>query len=258
MANPDGAPIWFELTTGDQDRAQRFYERLAGWTVAPSGQAEHGGYRIADAADGGSVAGLMTPPPGMHGVPGWAVYFAGDDVDAMVGRVTQLGGRVHFGPQDIPNIGRFATVADPQGVVFQIMKGESAEDSQAFSQMSGNFGHGVWIELATPDIDGALAFYGELFGWTKEGAMPMGDMGEYAFIGAGESRPGAIMSSAATGAPARWNWYVHVPDIDAALVSAEAGGGKVLQGPDQIPGGDYSANIADPDGHQIGLVGSRT
>lgn len=268
MANPDGTPIWFELATADQDQAQRFYEKVAGWSADASQFAEHGGYRIANAADGQGVAGLTTPPPGMGGTPGWSLYFAANDVDASAQKVTSLGGQVHFGPMDIPHVGRFAVVADPQGVVFQIMKGASPEDSQAFRQAGesgGGLGHAVWIELATPDPDAAIDFYGQLFGWSKLGAMPMpvlggvegGDMGEYAFVGTGDFRPGAVMSSIATGAPARWNWYVHVPDIDAAIATAKDNGGALLQGPDPIPGGDYSANITDAQGFQVGLVGAR-
>ena len=261
MANPDGTPIWFELTSSDQDKAQAFYEQVAGWTIDTSPFAEHGGYRLANAPDGDGVAGIMKPPPGMAGVPGWAVHFAADDVDAMAKQVTALGGQVHAGPMDIPHVGRFATVADPQGVTFQIMRGDSPQDSQAFRQAlpgsTGTLGHGVWIELATPDPDGALDFYGRLFGWAEQGAMPMGAMGHYTFIGAGDARPGAIMSSATTSAPARWNWYVHVPDIDAAIATATAKGGTLMQGPDQIPGGDHSAKLTDAEGHQIGVVGPR-
>lgn len=264
MANPDGTPIWFELTTPDQDAAKTFYEATIGWTIAASPMAEHGDYLIANAADGSGVAGLMAPPPGAPASSGWSIYFGTADVDAAAERVKTLGGAIQFGPMDIPKVGRFAVVSDPQGVVFSLMTGDSPEDSTAFKQGPGNFGHGVWIELATPDPDGAFAFYGALFGWSKAGAMPMGDMGEYAFIGAGpdgastiDGTLGAVMSSKTTGAPARWNNYFHVTDIDAAIATAKEKGGTLLQGPDQIPGGDYSANIRDPHGAQIGLVGPR-
>ena len=259
MANPNGTPIWFELTTPDQDKAQAFYKAVAGWSIAPSTMAEHGGYRIANASDGEGVAGLMTPPPGMGGIPGWMPYFASDDVDAMTAKVQELGGSLFFGPMDIPQVGRFAVVGDPQGVAFTLMKGASPEDSTAFKMMPGaaSLGHAVWIELATPDPDAAFDFYGSLFGWSKQGAMPMGEMGEYAFIGKEEFRPGAVMSSEATGAAARWNWYVHVVDIDGAIATAKDQGGTLLQGPNQIPGGDYSANIKDAQGFTIGLVGPR-
>lgn len=258
MSNPQGTPIWFELATPDAEAARDFYAAVAGWTIAPSPMAEHGGYLIASTPAGEGVAGLMTPSPQATAFPGWAVYFGVDDVDATAARAAGLGGSPLFGPMDIPHVGRFAVMRDPQGVPFTIMRGDSPEDSRAFVQMAQAMGHGVWIELATPDPDAAFAFYGALFGFEKAGAMPMGEMGDYAFIGRGEDfRPGAVMSSATTGAPPRWSWYVNVPDIDAAIATATARGGTLLQGPDQIPGGDYSANLADPQGNAIGLVGPR-
>lgn len=259
MADPEGTPIWFELTTADRDRAEQFYAAVAEWQIAASPMPEHGGYRVCSAPDGGGIAGLMTPPAGLAALPGWLIYFGTADVDVKAEQVKQAGGSVLFGPMDIPHVGRFATCADPQGITFNVMTGASADGSTAFRQMESGAidGHGVWIELATPNPDAALAFYGALFGWSKQGAMPMGDMGEYAFFGTGESRPGAVMSSATTGSPARWNWYVHVPDIDVAIETANAQGGSVLQGPDPIPGGEYSANLSDPEGSRIGLVGPR-
>lgn len=258
MSDTAGTPIWFELSTPDADSARDFYAAMAGWQIRTSPMTEHGGYLIAATAEGTGVAGMMTPPPGAPSTSGWTIYLAVDDVDTAAARVRELGGSVNFGPIDIPHVGRFALVADPQGVVFAIMRQDDPAPSQAFVQMAERMGHAVWIELATPDPDAAFAFYGGLFGWEKAGGMPMGEMGEYAFIGRGaDFRPGAIMSSAKTGAPARWNWYVNVPDIDAAIATAQAKGGTLIQGPDPIPGGDYSANLADPHGNQIGLVGPR-
>ncbi|MCJ2022445.1 VOC family protein [Methylobacterium sp. E-065] len=260
MPPAEGTPIWFELNASDQDAAHAFYEAVAGWQVLPSPMPEHGGYRIAH-ADGTPVAGIRPSMPEAPGLPGWAVYLATRDVDALASRVVELGGRIPFGPIDIPHVGRFAMVCDPQGVVFAVMNAARPGESRAFGPVplgtERTLGQGVWIELATPDPEAALAFYGTLFGWEVLGAMPMGAMGAYTFIGRGDLRPGAVMSSAATGAPARWNWYVHVADIDAAVATVRARGGTVLQGPDPIPGGSYSANIADPAGNRIGLAGPR-
>jgi predicted enzyme related to lactoylglutathione lyase len=256
----EGTPIWFELNAADQDAAQAFYEAVAGWRIAPSPMPEHGGYRVAEAG-GKPVAGIRQSMAQAPGFPGWAVYLATQDVDAMASRVADLGGRIRFGPVDIPHVGRFALVSDPQDVVFAVMKAARPGEGHVFGPVplgsEQTLGQGVWIELATPDPAAAFAFYGGLFGWEKLGAMPMGEMGEYAFIGRGDLRPGAVMSSAITGAPARWNWYVHVADIDAALATARARGGTVLQGPDPIPGGSYSANVADPAGNRLGLAGPR-
>lgn len=256
MQNPDGTPIWFELNTTDEAKAKNFYAAAIGWTISRSPMPEHGGYLIASAADGAAIAGVATPPPNTPSLPNWSIYFGTSDVDAAAAKVKQLGGSIQVEPMDIPGVGRFAIATDPQHVSFMLMTGASPDPSTAFIQ-GPHHGHGVWIELATPDPDGALDFYGALFGWTKEGAMPMGAMGEYVFLGSGEARPGAVMSSTATGAPARWNWYAYVPDIDAAIAAATSGGGVLLQGPDQIPGGDYSANVRDPNGAQIGMVGPR-
>lgn len=256
MTNPDGTPVWFELLTPDPDPAQDFYGALLGWTVAPSPAPEHGGYRVAAAPDGEMVAGLMTGQTGMPA--GWLVYFGTADVDAAAEKVKSLGGAIHVGPMDIPHVGRFAYATDPQGIGFYIMTGSSPEPSTAFKQMAdeaGN-GHGVWVELATPDPDAALAFYGGLFGWARQGAMPMGPMGEYVFVGYAEKDcPGAIMSSATTGAKPRWNMYFQVPDIGTAIEAAKGKGGSLVQGPDEIPGGAFSANLIDAQGHPIGVVG---
>jgi uncharacterized protein len=260
MPMPEGFPIWFELNAADQDAAQAFYEAVAGWRVAPSPRPEHGGYRIAEAT-GTPVAGIRRPLPEAPGHPGWAVYLGTRDVDAAAARVADLGGHVRFGPVDIPHVGRFAMVSDPQGVVFALMRATTPSETRAFGPVplgtERTLGHGVWIELATPDPAAALAFYGALFGWEKLGAMPMGEMGEYAFVGRGDLRPGAVMASGATGAPARWTWFVHVADIDAALAAVRASGGAVLRGPDPIPGGSYAAHIADPAGNGLGLAGPR-
>ena len=260
MPFAEGTPVWFELTATDQDAAQAFYAAVAGWHVAASPVPEHGGYRVAE-ADGKPVAGIRKAIPEAPGLPGWTIYLATGDVDATAARVVELGGRIAFGPLDIPQVGRFALVSDPQGVVFALMSTASPGESQAFGPVplgaERTLGHGVWIELATPDPDAAFAFYGALFGWEKLGAMPMGSLGAYAFIGRGDFRPGAVMSSVATGAPARWSWYVHVADIDAAVATVRARGGTVLQGPDPIPSGSYSATVADPAGNRIGLAGPR-
>lgn len=251
-----GTPVWFELTTPDQDCAQGFYETLAGWTVEPSPMPEHGGYRVAYAA-GVPVAGIMAPPPGTVGMPGWTIHFAVADVDEAARRVGALGGARLVGPIDIPHVGRFAIVSDPQGIAFSLLAGSGNEPSRAFCQTADSVGHGVWIELASPDPDDAFRFYGALFGWTRSGGMPMGDLGEYSFIGRGDEMLGAIMPSGSSGVAPHWNWYVRVADIDAAVKRAVEGGATLVGGPDPIPDGELAANLDDPDGRRIGLIGPR-
>ena len=83
------------------------------------------------------------------------------------GREDQVAWRKHpcWNRKDIPGVGRFAMVADPQGMVFYIMRGDGSQDSQAFHVTAP--GHCGWNELVTSDHKAALAFYGELFNWQK-------------------------------------------------------------------------------------------
>ena len=115
-----------------------------------------GDYRILTAPDGQGVGGLMTLPDGAPMKPGWFCYIGVQDVDRSAEKIKSLGGSVHLGPQDIPGVGRFAMVADPQGMAFYIMRGDSQQDSRAFHVTAP--GHCGWNELVTRDHKAALAF----------------------------------------------------------------------------------------------------
>jgi predicted enzyme related to lactoylglutathione lyase len=54
-----------------------------------------------------------------------------------------------------------------------------------------------------------------------------------------------------------WTYYIGVDDIDRAAAATTAGGGRILQGPMEIPGGEFSLNAIDPQGASFGLVGPR-
>lgn len=254
-ANPHGSFIWYELLTSDLDAAADFYGDLIGWTAADSGQPDMD-YRIFS-ADGVGVAGLMKLPDGAAQAgmrPGWLGYIGVDDVDAAVADITGAGGSVHMPAMDIANVGRIAMVADPQGVLFYVMRGASPEASTAFAQQSG---HCAWNELSTSDQAGALAFYTGRFGWRKGDVMPMGEMGDYQFIDHGGGMIGAIMTRPAEGPPPGWRFYFQVPDIDVATATLKRGGGIVHAGPMEIPGGEFAVVASDPQGAGFGLVGPR-
>jgi predicted enzyme related to lactoylglutathione lyase len=252
MANPHGTFIWYELLTADAAAAADFYGKVVGWSVAGfDGQPATGpdDYRVLTAADGDGVGGILqwsesTPP-------GWLGYIGVDDVDAAVDGVVAAGGTVHMPARDLPGVGRFALLADPQGIVFYVMKGDSPEDSHAFGRMT--IGHCSWNELLTPDLDAALAFYGSQFQIEKTGGMPMGEMGDYAFLGHAGEGIGAAMRNP-PGTPAAWGFYFRVPDIDAAAERVTANGGTVVQGPMEVPGGEFILNAIDPQGAAFALV----
>ncbi len=252
MTNPHGTPIWYELMTPDPDAAKAFYDAVVGWTIEaqPAGPMD---YRMVDTGNG-LVGGVMRLDDTMlaHGAkPGWLFYVGVDDVDATFEKAKTLGGAVHVPPSDIPDVGRFALLADPQGAPFYIMRGSSAESSTVFSPTET--GHCSWNELWTTDRAGALAFYGALFGWENRETMDMGPMGGYHFLDLGDVRLGALAET--KDRPAGWNFYFRPRDLDAAIEAVKAGGGTVDQGPHEVPGGDRIIIGTDPQGARFSLVG---
>lgn len=257
MPNSHGDWIWYELITPDPDGAGQFYADVIGWTVG-----DQPGYREIETPEG-HVGGMLTLSDDMaaHGArPGWVGYVKVDDVDAAVSGIEQDDGRVLMPPRDLAEAGRFAMVADPQGNAFYVMKprppvGEPDATSNAFAADHPIMGHCAWNELATPDPEAALRFYGSRFGWVKDGEMDMGPAGTYHFI-----RHGVVTGGVAgmmPGQPGGWTFYFRVPSIPQAVERIAAGGGEVMMGPHEIPGGDHIVIALDPQGARFAIVGGK-
>jgi predicted enzyme related to lactoylglutathione lyase len=110
-----GVFSWFELMTTDVAAAKDFYAKLFGWTTEDS---PLGGDRIYTVirVKNQSVAGIMATPPENQGMPPmWGVYVTVDDVDATAKQAEELGGKILMQPRDIPEVGRFCVIQDPQG-----------------------------------------------------------------------------------------------------------------------------------------------
>lgn len=115
-------------------------------------------------------------------------------------------------------------------------------------------GRVVWRELMTTDIERAKGFYGELFGWVFKD-MPMGpDQPPYPIIHVKDKGIGGIMQKPEGPFPSFWLSYVSVPDVDAALARAKAGGGSVPFGPFDVPEVGRIAGLMDFAGAMIGLL----
>lgn len=265
MTNLHGDFIWYELLTSDADAAQDFYGKVIGWSAQASGMPGMD-YRFFSSGDGSNnddgVGGFMaiTPEMAEHGArPCWVGYIGVDDVDASVAAITAKGGAVLMPAMDLERVGRMAMVADPQGAAFYVMKGASDETSHSFAALAPKVGHCAWNELSTSDPEAAKAFYGALFGWTKDGELDMGPMGKYEFlkVSGGRFALGAVMPKMPEMPVSAWSFYFRVPDIDAGAAAVSANGGTILQTPMEIPGGDYSMMALDPSGAAFGLVGAR-
>lgn len=260
MANNHGDFIWYELMTPDADGASAFYSSILGWTIANPG---NDGFDYREIQMGDSyVGGLLALSPEMisgGAKPGWIGYIKVDDVDAAVDSIEAAGGKLYVPARDMPGVGRFAMVADPQGALFYVMKGASDDTSHAFAALEPKLGHCAWNELATTNPEAAKAFYGAQFGWTKDGEMDMGPMGKYEFLQASSGRfaLGAVMPMMPGMTVPMWTYYFRVADIEAAVATIKSNAGTILAGPHEIPGGEYSLNVMDPQGAVFGLVGPR-
>ena len=186
------------------------------------------------------------------GRPGWIGYIGVDDVDACAARIKEAGGGVHHAPEDIPGIGRFAVVADPQGAAFVLFKGASDQSPQA--PAPGTPGHVGWHELHARDGVSAFPFYAEFFGWTKAETMDMGPMGIYQLFAAGAEPIGGVLTKVEEMPVPCWLYYFNVEAIDAAMERVTAHAGKVINGPHQVPGGSWIAHCFDPQGAMFALV----
>jgi predicted enzyme related to lactoylglutathione lyase len=159
-------------------------------------------------------------------------------------------------PDDIPGIGRFAVVADPQGAVFEIMK-PLPQDPPRPHAPAGTLGHTSWNELYVNDVEAAFAFYADMFGWRKDQAMDMGPMGAYQLYANQDGVIGGMMKRPPEVPRACWLYYFQVGDIDAAVGRVKSAGGQVFHGPMEVPGGDWIAQGADPQGAMFAVVGKR-
>jgi uncharacterized protein len=256
MANNHGDFVWYELMTTDADAATTFYGAVLGWKIGKPAS-DGFDYREIQAEDDAYIGGILALTPEMQGCPpGWVGYIAVDNVDASVSSIEKAGGRLCMPARDLEGVGRFAMVADPQGVQFYVMTSVMAEPSEAFAGDRPRPGHCAWNELATTDQGAAMAFYTSQFGWAKEGEMDMGQMGIYEFLRHG-SIIGAMMTKPAELPVAAWTYYFRVADIDSAVGRVKSSGGQVMHGPQEVPGGDWIINAMDPQGAMFALVGRK-
>lgn len=124
IVNEANAYSWNELLSGDVERAKTFYSDVFGWTYDGMDMGPDGKYWVIQGGESGGLGGMMGRPPQLPSfVPDhWAVYFIVDDVAAKVAATTAKGGQVMHGPTEVPGIGTIATVTDPLGGAFSMLR----------------------------------------------------------------------------------------------------------------------------------------
>jgi uncharacterized protein len=243
-----GRFVWYDLLVPDVKAAIAFYTEVVGWKSQPFGDSQYTMW-VGEQGPMGGVMDLPAEAKTMGAPPHWIGNVQIESVEASVALVKKLGGKVYKEPADIPTVGRFAVVADPQGgsiALFQPSMAMALHDT-------GKPGEVCWNELMTTDRGAAFKFYSEVFGWKSIQEMDMGPMGVYQIFGIGDVQLGGIMTKPKDAPmPTAWRYYVEVPELDSAIARATQRGAKVLNGPMDVPGGRV-ANLMDPQGAAISL-----
>jgi predicted enzyme related to lactoylglutathione lyase len=246
-----GRLVWSELMTTDMKAAETFYDKVVGWTSEPFAGSPKP-YTQFKRSGSTPVAGLMERPDGMNLPPFWAMYLAVPKLEEAVAQIKRLGGGEISEVITIPTVGRMQMVKDPQGAAFYVIQPEPRENPP---DADPEIGEPSWIELMTTDAPAAMTFYQQMFGWQPTEAMDMGPDGKYQMFNRGSRMIGGMMNKSAAMAqvPPSWTIYFRVPDINAAADRIKANGGTIVNGPMEVPGGDWIVNAMDPQGASFAL-----
>jgi len=249
LSDRHGCFAWYELLTTDMAAARAFYRHVVGWQAKDASAAFPYIFFCAGPTE---VGGLMELPPDarrMGATPRFVGYIAVDDIDGTVSRLRRLGGSVLVPPTD-SNIGRVAIVADPQTATFGLVGGLKRGEAAACPE-PGQVG---WHELLAADGQKAFAFYSELFGW-QPAARENDRLDSYLLVSAGGRTIAGMFTKLARAPVPFWLYYIEVADIAVAVARVKEGGGRVVQGPMELLGGNWIARCIDPQGAMFSLQG---
>lgn len=240
--------LWHELLTSDPAVAQPFYKSLMGWSTSlwEGGERPYTMWMLDELPIGGVML-LPEEARKMGAPPHWLSYVGVSAIDETVERAKGLGARMLVDPMNIPSVGRFAVVADPQEAVFAVFQPEAGPPPRAGPQL-GAIG---WHELCASDYEAAFDFYQALFGWEKGDVFDMGGTGGGAYQiirHDGQDVGGMFTKSAEMPGPPSWTIYITVDDVDGLATQVRELGGEVVVGPLDIPAGGRIAQMTDPQG----------
>lgn len=248
MRYPNGLFGWIDLMTRDTATAARFYEQLFGWThvdlPTPAGPPYTQFYK-----DEQLVCGMAPMMPGVPDDIGafWNSYVLVDDLDATVDRVAVAGGTVTMPAMDVMDQGRMAMVTDPAGASVGVWQPMLHQGADVFNQP----GTLTWNELQSRDVQAAMTFYTEVFGW----AWDAGPSPDY-WVANLSAKPGDDKSNAGAmemppgvppEVPGLWVVYFAVEDCDTSMAVGQGLGGQVFLPAMQMGPGKFGG-LTDPTG----------
>jgi predicted enzyme related to lactoylglutathione lyase len=255
MVDYPGRFVWYELMTTDMAAARAFYAEVVGWGAHDASTPELA-YTLFTAGEA-SVSGLMGLPEEarkLGATPRWMGYVGVNDVDATAGRIRRLGGAVYVPPTD-SNIGRISVVADPQMATLGLVTGLKTGQSQPAEP--DELGRVGWHELLATDWEKVFPFYGEIFGWQKADAE-IGPTDTYQLFSTGGQAVGGMLAKRPAEPVPFWLYYFNIDDLDTAAERVKSAGGRILEGPLELPGGSWIARCMDPQGAAFAVQGKRS
>jgi predicted enzyme related to lactoylglutathione lyase len=246
---------WFELATTDQTAGTAFYRELFSWeqldeSMGPMGTYTH--FKI-DGKDVAAACTLQADQLSQGVPPHWMLYIKVASADAAAAKITAGGGTLVVPPFDLQELGRMAVVSDPGGAMFCIWEAKS-HAGVGLTHVMHTVG---WADLSTPDVAGAMKFYGDVFGWTFGGSADGAPIGpnDYAHIINGDEMIGGMPPAATRhpDIPPNWMIYFEVADCAATVAKARDLGAIVQLDTMAIGENGSIAVLADPQGAVFAL-----
>lgn len=246
---PNGTFSWADCNSTDVDKTKAFYAQLFGWTTEDVPMGDNTFYTFFK-KDGETVSAVspMQPEMQQQGVPSfWSNYVTVDDVDAMVSKITDLGGTVIAPPFDVFDSGRMLVLQDPTGAALSLWQPKTHIGASLVNVP----GAMSWNELLTHDLEKAKDFYGKLFGWE----FHIEDGGYNTIMNNGRPNGGIDQITPQMGSmPPHWGTYFSVSDINAAVESVKKLGGSSPMPVITAPGIGSFTTIAEPTGAMCTIV----
>lgn len=245
-----GKFVFATLVTPDMAAAKNFYGSLFGWRFQ---DVAGGRFPYAQAMLNGVAVGAIVQkpmPPGPPRQPAWIHYIAVPNADAAASAATGAGGQILAPPHDLPDRGREAILADPQGSVFGVLASSSGDAPDVLKPQ----GAWIWHSEITNDPSASADFYKTVLGAQIE-TLPQ-TPGEMHMLLVTEGYARASVNSLPVRRPdihPHWLGFVRVPDAGQAVAQVEKLGGHVLVAPQMDRHGGQLAVVSDPAGAPFGV-----
>ncbi len=244
---PPGTFSWVDLAAVDVAAAKSFYSNLFGWAIEEGDLEGH--TSAVCRLERESVCGMTQIDDSVRSprATAWVSYVTVTDVDDAVIRARDGGGDARSGPFDVPDAGRMAFLADPQGAEIAVWQ----PDAHFGAERVNDVGCLCMNELATNDIERAIEFYDHLFGWTTE-LVDTGPDGPPMVLVHNDGRLNASVTLSEVGESPHWRPYFTVGSTATAIRTVGTLGGTTVLEPVPIPDGSI-AIARDPQGALFGL-----